>query len=108
MVFHMYTGSDGQSHIEELHLPAADVFQFPLSPGEDIIFRRRPMPGWHNAPRRQYVVTLSGKVEMGFGDGSTQQLGPGDIMLAEDRTGQGHTTTVIESPWFSFSVPLAD
>jgi hypothetical protein len=108
LIFHMYTGSDGQSHMENLELPAGDMFQVPLPVGEDINFRRKPMPGWHNAPRRQYVVTLTGSVEMGFGDGTSQRLVPGDVMLAEDCTGQGHTTTEVESPWFSFSVPLGD
>ena len=102
----MYTGSDGQSHIEELRLPTEDVFQFRLPPGEDIIFRRKPMPGFHTAPRRQYTVTLTGRVEIGFGDGTSQQLGPGDMMLAEDLTGQGHTTTIVEAPWLTFAVPL--
>ena len=62
------------------------------------------MPGWHNAPRRQFVITLTGRSEIGVGDGSSQQLGPGDMMLAEDLTGQGHTTRIVEAPWLAVSV----
>jgi len=76
MQFRVYSGSDGQSHIEELNLTTSDVFQFPSAQGEELVFRRDPMPGWHNCPRRQFVITLSGQAELGFGDGSTQLLGP--------------------------------
>ena len=106
MQFRVYSGSDGQSHIEELKLTSADVFNFSTEPGEELVFRRDPMPGWHNCPRRQFVVTLSGQAELGFGDGSTQRLRPGDISLMEDHTGQGHTTTVVEAPWLSIQISV--
>ena len=47
---------------------------------------------WHPAPHRQYVICLSGGVEIGLGDGTTHHFGPGDARLVEDTTGQGHTT----------------
>lgn len=50
---------------------------------------------WHPAPRRQYIITLRGNVEIGLGDGTVYTLGPGDMMLAEDTTGQGHTTKAV-------------
>ena len=50
---------------------------------------------WHPAPRRQFVITLSGLDELECGDGSQRRLGPGDILLAEDTTGQGHITREI-------------
>ena len=107
MQFRVYSGSDGQSHIEELNLTTSDVFQFPSAQGEELVFRRDPMPGWHNCPRRQFVITLSGQAELGFGDGSIQLLGPGDISLMEDYTGQGHTTTVVQAPWLSIQISVA-
>ena len=33
----------------------------------------------------------SGTVEIGIGDGSARTFGAGDVFLAEDLTGQGHT-----------------
>ena len=55
---------------------------------------RRQSPGyfqdWHNAPRRQYVITLSGRGEVELSGGGTVQLMPGHILLAEDTTGKGH------------------
>ena len=51
--------------------------------------------GWHNAPRRQFVITLAGEGEIIVGDGTRRRFGPGDIMLAEDTTGQGHMTRAV-------------
>ena len=52
---------------------------------------REDLLGWHTAPRRQWCITLSGSVEIGIGDGTVKTFGPGDVFLAEDITGQGHT-----------------
>lgn len=63
---------------------------------------------WHPAPRRQYVILLAGQLEIGFKDGTTKRLGPGDATLAEDTTGSGHTTRVIgNGPALTAVVPLA-
>ena len=98
MAFHrLYTGSDGHSHIEELDLSTRPDLNT-LHETKGIVFRLAE-PGrfsdWHNAPRRQYVITLSGEGEVGLRDGTTHRVGPGDVNLAEDLTGDGHTTRVI-------------
>jgi len=38
---------------------------------------------------------LSGEAEIGLGDGTTRRLGSGDVNMAEDLTGHGHTTQVV-------------
>lgn len=45
---------------------------------------------WHTAPRRQYIVMLSGSVEIQVSDGETRSFGPGELVLVEDTTGKGH------------------
>ena len=50
---------------------------------------------WHCAPRRQYSISLSGLAEIEVGDGTVARVGPGDVVLAEDLTGQGHVTRVV-------------
>ena len=50
---------------------------------------------WHVAPRRQYIITLAGEAEIGVADGALFRSGPGDMVLAEDLTGHGHTYRVI-------------
>jgi len=40
------------------------------------------------------VITLEGQVEVGLGDGTKRVFGVGDVLLADDLTGRGHTTAV--------------
>jgi hypothetical protein len=90
----MYTGDDGKSHFEELEQTAASKFFFTSLLAKALVFKNdenRDILGWHNAPRRQWCITLSGSVEIGIGDGTVKRFGPGDVFLAEDVTGQGHT-----------------
>jgi len=64
---------------------------------------------WHNAPRRQYVVTLSGESEVELGDGTKIRLYPGHILLAEDITGQGHISRALGSEdRISLFIPLPE
>ncbi len=97
-VTRIYTGEDGQSHFEDLEVPLQSAAGSQLSDLvglKGVVFRHN-QPGWrldyHPAPRRQFVVTLSGRVEVGCGDGTVRVFGPGDVMLADDLTGQGHTS----------------
>jgi quercetin dioxygenase-like cupin family protein len=107
----LYTGADGQTHIEALDL-ASHPELTTLQAAKGIVFRTT-QPGyfsdWHNAPRRQFVITLSGEVEIGLGDGSIQRFGPGHVTLAEDLTGKGHTTRVVgNQPRMTATIPLGD
>jgi quercetin dioxygenase-like cupin family protein len=112
-LFRLYTGNDQQSHLEEMKLeftPGQYADQTPIQPANGVIFTRMA-PGafvdWHNAPRRQYVITLAGGVEIGLGDGSLHRFGPGEGILAEDLTGKGHTTRAVgDGPRMMMIVPL--
>lgn len=109
VITRLYTGADGKSHIEDI-----DLDQHPelkeLMNAEGIMFRSAP-PGhlidWHPAPRRQFVITLSGEAEIGLEDGNLHRFGPGHVNLAEDVTGKGHTTRVVSSvPRITAVIPL--
>src|SRR2546426_9732264 len=93
-IFRLYSGEDGESHMEELDLASHPALTA-LQGAKGVVFRSTP-PGslsdWHTAPRRQYIITLSGEAEIGLGDGTIHRLGPGDVNMAEDLTGHGHTT----------------
>ena len=110
MFVRLYSGEDGQSHFEELDLPNNYAEHSNMQMGGGAIFRRSEPDrfiDWHNAPRRQYVITLSGEVEIGIGDGTLRRLGSGDVLLADDLTGQGHTTRVVgDVPRVSVAIPL--
>jgi quercetin dioxygenase-like cupin family protein len=109
-IFRMYTGNDGQSHIEEQTISAHPILGQERATAH-IQFREVPVGAfmdWHNAPRRQYVIVLAGQLEIGFKDGTTKRMNPGDATLAEDLTGSGHTTRVVSAtPAVAAVVPLA-
>ena len=75
-----------------------------------VIFRENPGDyhyQWHNAPRRQYIVMLEGSVEIEIGDGTRRVFHPGEILLAEDTTGQGHISRAVNGqPRKSLFIPL--
>lgn len=111
MIVRIYSGGDGQTHFEELDLLQEQQYTQPLRDNAQLIFRRFPadyFSDWHTAPRRQYIIILSGKMEIGIGDGTQRQFGPGDIVLADDMTGQGHTTRSIGEARVSVTIPLPD
>ena len=91
----MYTGDDGKSHFEELDQTQGGKFFLSTIAAKALVFKndqnRDDLHGWHNAPRRQWCITLSGTVDIGIGDGTVKTFGAGDVFLAEDVTGQGHT-----------------
>ena len=90
----MYTGDDGKSHFEKLDQSQGAKFFLTTIAAKGLVFKNddnRDILGWHNAPRRQWCITLSGTCEIGIGDGTKKTFGPGDVFLAEDETGQGHT-----------------
>lgn len=119
-IWRVYSGDDGQSHVEEMTLPMQSFVDVEGAYGEGtelqhttgIMFRVSPPGyelGWHCAPRRQYSITLAGEAEVEVGDGTIKRIGPGDVLLAEDLTGQGHVTRVVgEQTRFYAVVPLVD
>ena len=63
---------------------------------------------WHNAPCRQYVITLSGTLVFETRSGATLTIRPGDVLLAEDVTGGGHRWRLVDgAPWRRVYVTLA-
>ena len=98
-IFRVFTGADQRSHFEDIEPRLTDAgdqsASAELIPGSGILVRRfevgRTNP-WHHAPGRYAVFTLCGAVDIEIGDGSVRRLGPGDILIAEDLSGQGHTT----------------
>jgi hypothetical protein len=110
----LYTGTDGQTHAEETEAKFTgapnEVFKLMSITGAEL---HRYPPGtvqdWHNAPRRQYVITLSGQGEVELVGGKKIHMGPGHIDLAEDTTGKGHITrTIGNEDRITITLPLSD
>jgi quercetin dioxygenase-like cupin family protein len=97
-VTRIFTGSDQQSHFEEIELSFIDSEYGKITNPihtENIIFGEREEIdeiSWHNPPCPQYVIMLKGSVEIQTGNGAKRIFKEGDIVLAEDVTGQGHIT----------------
>jgi len=100
-IVRIFTGADNESHFEDIDVELnldGKVAASALQPAQGIVFRRAPathLSDYHPAPKRQYVITLSGHVEIETGHGTVRRFGPGDVMLAEDTTGRGHITRVV-------------
>ena len=114
-VVRVYTGEDGESHLEEQELPFEKIAEAELTAmrsASGVQFRRAPtgtFSDWHRAPRRQYVITLDGQMEIGIGDGSKRIFNPGDVLLADDLTGRGHTTRAVgDRTRVTIMIPLVD
>jgi len=108
----IYTGTDGQSHAEEVDMRLTSGTATEMFKASGVQFRRTP-PGtfsdWHVGPRRQFVITLSGRGEIEVAGGRKVMLEPGRIELIEDTTGKGHTTrTVGSEDRVSIAIPLVD
>ena len=98
VVTRMYTGPDGRTHFEDIGgklMPGGDSSEILQATS----FRlQRSAPGvndWHPAPRRQYVIQLSGRREVEIDGGRKVTLNPGSVLLAEDVTGKGHITRTL-------------
>jgi hypothetical protein len=101
-VVRLYTGPDNRSHFEDLDVPMKDAgkvgFLSERVKATGLVFRETAGNydyDFHTAPRRQYVVNLEGAVEIEVGDGTRRILRAGDILLAEDTTGQGHVSRAV-------------
>ena len=118
-VTRIFTGEDGRSHFEDLEIPSTDLGP-PLGeisvavPSASSFFRSTRTEGdedvydYHCAPQRQFVIHLKGAVEIEIGDGSRRRFGVGDVLLADDTTGQGHISRGVETPREQVFVVLPD
>ena len=111
----IYTGDDDRSHFEDIDVELKDLgasgqISDPWA-ATSVMFRE--VDGsydldFHTAPRRQLVVNLTGSVDIEVGDGTVRRIGPGEILLADDTTGQGHISRAVDGePRRCLFIPLA-
>jgi len=105
----IYADADGESHFKDVEVefqetdfapPAMPLQVSSFMPAAECGFINMP-PGWygdwHLAPRRQFVIHLSGQIETRASDGEARTFGSGDILLMEDTSGKGHISRVVGS-----------
>ena len=100
MAARIYTGPDGESHFDQasITLQGAPVeTSAALKMSDASIVRAAPgtFEPWHNADRKRYVVVISGEAEVANTSGEKIRIVPGQIYIAEDLTGRGHTFRVV-------------
>lgn len=103
----LWTDSNGGSSFEEGHIALhggerGDVLSGVLA-AASVSFRETTAGGAfapHHAPTRQLVLTLGGTLEFRTAAGATFVVRPGDVLLAEDTTGSGHSWRLVDDqPW---------
>ena len=111
-VTRIYTGPDNESHFADMEIPSDETETITYGSDNDKIITEQSEPikvksiifrevtghyerDLHPAPRRQFVITLKGELEIETGDGTRRRFGPGDILLAEDTKGRGHISRSI-------------
>ena len=109
MFIRMYTGDDNKTRLDEMDMESGQYAFMSVQGASELEFRnniQEDLGVWHNAPRRQWVIMLAGSsVTITAGDGSTRTLVAGDVLLAEDVTGQGHKT-VVNDGWPRVMIPI--
>ncbi len=94
----LFTGSDNASHLLRGTLTfdqTTDVvaLHFKESPPRSAF-------DWHEAPVRQYVMTLAETLEFTTRDDETCIIRPGEVLVATDTAGSGHKWRLIDDqPW---------
>jgi hypothetical protein len=81
-----------------------------LLPVTGLSFRENPLgrsEEFHCPRQKQFVITLFGAVEISCGGGK-RCFGPGDVLFAEDLTGEGHANRELLGPRESLIIPVPE
>jgi hypothetical protein len=113
---HLYTGEDGESHIEDVEYALEPFDGGAKADGiaiTGITFRlwdgAPPVHDLHNTSKPQLVIHLAGSVEVECTDGSKRVLRPGEIMVSENvAPGKGHYSTELDSQRLQLLIPYVD
>jgi len=115
IVTRIYAAPDGKACIERREVPMApDASGRATSPdlaALRLFFRDTPpahVHQKHRAPQRQFIFVTSGVGEIELADGTRHRFAPGDVLFAEDVTGDGHVTRTLEGTRGFAHVPVPD
>lgn len=108
--------AQGESHFDTVSVeqslvtaapPAPPLYVSVASPASKYLFYSFE-PGWtgdlHPSPARQFLALLSGTVEVETSDGAVRRFGPGDLILLEDTSGNGHRSRNVGDDYLTFFV----
>jgi quercetin dioxygenase-like cupin family protein len=103
----IFADEDGKSAFEDVEVdgtPTVTVEGVPPLlvsgpfPASSMLVVEQPAggtPEWqpHVAPRKQWLVVLSGRAVVTVSDGERREFGPGSLLSFEDTEGEGHMST---------------
>jgi hypothetical protein len=94
-VVRVYATPDGGSRVEELTI-SADAKPVTITRMTAGAYRGSGAraPGWHNTPRKQFAINMTGELEVELSDGTRRKIGS-DLVFLEDTTGKGHVTRAL-------------
>jgi hypothetical protein len=97
-MYHLFSGSDGRSHIAEMPVPlgrtASDLVTYFDRPVQKFTIGYYPdgaSKDFHYAGHKNLLIYLQGTQIITTGDGKDYLLKPGMVVLADHWTGKGHT-----------------
>lgn len=115
----IYSDDRGESHFGQTKVafnlvdyapPAPPISVSEVQVAEGVLFISSPAGwygDWHPAPRKQFMICLTGELEIKVSDGETRRFGPGCPVLVEDTSGKGHISRVVGSErCFMAAIPL--
>jgi len=103
-ILNIWADEQGISHFREfeidtMKIPQGGTISSPIK-AKNVWFRQTPQAqdmDWHLAPRRQFVITLSGGTgEITASDGEVRIVRPGEVVLVEDTFGKGHKSKAFD------------
>src|SRR4051812_31133989 len=94
-VVRVYTTPDGGSRVEEVTI-SPDAKPIPVTRMTAGAYRGSGAraPDWHNAPRKQFAINMTGELEVELTDGTRRKIGS-ELVFLEDTTGKGHVTRAL-------------
>ena len=103
----IYCDASGESHFEDVSVNVTPVDFAPPAPPLNLAepieakrvilcdFPRAWVGDWHPAPRRQFYIQLSGRLQVTVSDGEVREFSSGSLVLLDDMSGVGHVTKVV-------------
>jgi quercetin dioxygenase-like cupin family protein len=103
----IHADEDGETHFQDMEVPLEDADFAPPAPPIAVSPHQKATgtvaigfpPGWygdfHPAPKSQWMMIMSGTLEIGVSDGEKRTLSAGTIALVEEAGSKGHTTRAI-------------
>jgi hypothetical protein len=114
VITRVLSGPDGKSYAEPFTLPRPDgadpkalLARLYTTDAEIGVSKPGTFIDWHPVSTPRLLVVLKGMIEIGTGDGKIHRLRAGDMALAMDTTGQGHTSRMVgKEPVMAMTVRL--